>query len=160
MPGSLPTLSPSTSTIQAYTEALIAHLQDPVRRPNLIGVTITDGPPSVDQNQLGLWIMFGDVDGQQEWATINSTTRPKNEIYVLQCWVDVVVETDIDQSLVNRAAFSLFAEVEDELRDDPEQGVDHVIASTITSPLRVTKNNTDMWRECWIVAGIQVKARI
>lgn len=153
-------MSPSTSTICDFTERLMANLQDPVKHPNLVDVAIVDGPPSVDVNQLGAWIMFGDVDGQQDWATINSTTKPKNETYTLQCWIDVVMATDVDQTTVNRTCFALFAEVENELRSSPDQLLDHVIAAAIKRPLRVTKNSTDQWRECWLVAGIEVKSRI
>lgn len=138
----------------------MTNLKDIAKHPNLAGVSIVDGPPSVEVNQLGEWIMFGDVDGQQEWATLNNVSRPKNEIYTLQCWIDVVLATDADQSTVNRRALTLFAEVENELRTSPDQALAHVVASAIKRPYRMSKNSTDQWRECWLVAGIEVKARI
>lgn len=159
-----------TSTIQDFTDALIAHLRE---RPGLANVLISDGPPPAAYLQVGEWMMFGDVTGGQEWAAISRDRRPKDEIYTIDIYIDVVSATTASdnevQPVVNRRAIAILAELEQELRNNPTQGVGpdtginpggYVIASEIREPLTLQKGGNDTQREAFFHVGVEVKARI
>jgi len=149
----------STTTMQAYTEALMASLGDTSLHPTLSGVSIVDGPPSGSVIQLGEFIMFGDVNGTQSWAAIDSVNRPKNEVYTIDCWIDCVGNQFHDQKTLNDRAIALLAEIEKELRSNIQQGIFAVLWAGITSE-GLQKRSGDTWREAWIPCQVEVHARI
>lgn len=158
------------STIQLYTDNLIANLK---ARPGLAQTLISDGPPPAGAAQVDEWMMFGDVDGNQKWATINAVRRPRDEEYTIECIISVVSQTILNddgvQAALNLRAMTIFAELEDELRGNPTQGVGpatginpagYVIESEILSPVRLQKRASDTAREAGMEIGIRVKARL
>lgn len=158
------------STIQLYTDALIANLK---ARQNLQRVLISDGPPPASWLAAEEWVMFGDVTGNQSWAVINKTRRPRNEEFTIEVIISVIANTtdgdDAVQPMLNARCMEIFAELEDELRGNPTQGVGpatgidpagYVIESEISTPVTLAKRGNDHAREASMTIGIKVKARL
>jgi hypothetical protein len=149
-----------TSTIYAYETALAANLAS---RANLAGVQILTGPPSAGQAQHGEFLMLGNANATQTYKTFpyNAPTA-KDETFTIDLLIDVVQAMNTDQSTVTARAFALLAEVENELRSNPSQGVAYVLWSEVARSQRVEKamNPDSGWRETLLRATVFVRARI
>jgi hypothetical protein len=160
-----------TSTIQQYTDNLVDNLK---KRSGLKDTFIGDGPPPLDAMQLKEWIVLGDVNGGQKWAVVDAQRRPRDEEYTIDVLISVVSATvpgdDKLQSALNNRCMALFAELEQELRGNPTQGVGQptgfynggfVIVSEIANPnVKLQKRGNDTAREAAMEFGITVKARL
>lgn len=105
----------ATSTVPVLKNQLKKNLQ---ARVGLSGVQVTQGPPFPLPEVEFIWL--GDVKGRQEWATIASPTKPKEEHYDLKVWIRVLrSNTPDDFKTAGDRAFALLAELENELRGDP-----------------------------------------
>lgn len=152
-----------TSTINAFEQALMANLQDATKHPVLSGVTITVGPPTVGELNVGEWIMLGNSTAVQNYKTFpyNAPTS-KDETARIDLIINVVQAVNSDHVALNNRAFALLAEVENELRSSPSQLVTNVLWAEVAEGMRVTKgmNPEAGWRETLIVAQIKLRSRI
>jgi hypothetical protein len=98
----------SIPTLKKNLQSLLA------ARTQLHDVLISYGPPLASPPREFIWL--GDVEGDQDWATIGG--RVREETYDLSLLVSVVREGQDQQGATERA-FDLLAEVEDALRSDP-----------------------------------------
>jgi hypothetical protein len=102
----------ASSSIPALKRKLKARLE---ARTALSGVQISYGAPLPNPGREYIWL--GDADGNQSAATMNPVTKPRNEEYTLQVRIWAQVEGTNQQTATERA-FTLAAEIENELRDD------------------------------------------
>lgn len=147
------------TTFHTYTTNLVANLK---ARPGLAGVIVEDGPPSIGALQLGEWIAFLDVHGEQNWVAIGN--RSKDETYTIDLMIDIMAAAgDNNQTFITNRAVAILAEIEDELKTNPSQGVASArVSSQVKTPFTVAKR-ADLeagWRETMIAVGIEVLARI
>lgn len=149
-----------TSTINAFEQALQANLK---ARVGLNGVTVTVGPPTVGELNIGEWLMLGNSTAGQNYKTFpyNAPTS-KDETARIDLLINVVQAINNDHTALNNRAFALLAEVENELRSNPSQGVPYVLWAEVAENMRVEKNMNSQsgWRETLIVAQIKLRSRI
>lgn len=149
-----------TSTINAFEQALQANLK---KRTGLSGVTITVGPPTAGELMVGEWLMLGNSTATQNYATFpyNAPTS-RDETARIELLINVVQAINADHTVVNNRAYALLAEVENELRSNPSQGVTNVLWAEIAPSMRVQKQmNPDAgWRETLITSQIKLRSRI
>ena len=157
-----------TSQIQNFTDALLEHL---AARPGLSGVLITDGPPPASMLQVGEWLMLGDVTGEQDWYAIDGARKPREETFEVEGLVSVVQATTAadsgHQGPLNHRALAIVAEVEDELRSAPTQGIGTTGSVAVpylvvaeTSEIRLVKRASDTAREAAAFFKVKVRCRI
>ena len=149
-----------TSTVHAYEVALAANLK---LRANLSGVQILTGPPTAGQAQHGEFLMFGNANATQNYKTFpfNAPTA-KDETYTIDLLINVVQAMNQDHDTVTARAFTLLAEVENELRTNPTQGVAYVLWSEVARTNNVEKamNPESGWRETLLRTTVYVRSRI
>lgn len=150
----------STSTVQAFTEALIASLR---ARAALNGVQVVDGPPGPGAGSDLEFIAVLNTKGQVSVRALNRTTQPRDEKYT----TDVLFYASRgakDQKTATERAFILYAELEKLLREDPTLDATYtgsgIIYSAVVGPIEVRKGNDGQNRTTGILAGVDVHARL
>lgn len=146
----------SASSINTVIPTLVSLLQ---ARAGLAGVTVREGPPTVEERGHKELIQVLDASGDQTVRALNATTQPRNEEYDLAVVVSVVAEAESDQTTIRARAFALLAEIEAQLRSDPHLGIVNVAAS-IVGKIAYTARASDAWRESCIDFDIHVMARL
>ncbi|MGH3429789.1 MAG: hypothetical protein ACRD3Q_12445, partial [Terriglobales bacterium] len=124
----------ATSTIHAYEMALLTNLKNATLHPTLSGVQILAGPPTAGQAITGEWMMFGNAQGTQSYATFpyNAPTS-RDETYTFDLFINCAQALHADHAAVTDRSFTLLAEVENELRSNPMQGVANVLWSEVAT---------------------------
>lgn len=146
----LPTV-PTTSTIPAFRAALLTQLQ---ARPALAEVLVTDGNPPAPAKE---YIALGATIFEQEWSHLGKYAR--NERYRQVVMISVLFAGTDTQVQAAARAFVLYAEVEDELRDDPTLGLDNLIGAQVGDGV-YTPRWDDQYRQADLTFEINVHARI
>lgn len=152
-----------TSTLFAFEQALIANLTDATKHPALQGVTVTDGPPTVGELSKGEWMMFGNSTAGQTWKTFPvSAPTSRDEDGRIDLIINVVQAVNDKHTAITQRAYALLAEVENELRSNPSQGVPNVLWSEIAPTMRTEKatNPEAGWRETLLTVQVRVRSRI
>jgi hypothetical protein len=152
-----------TSTVHAFEQALQTNLQSNALHPNLFGVTVTVGPPTPGELNVGEWIMLGNSTSRQDWKTFPYfAPTSKDETATLDVLVNVVQAIGSDHAILNARAFLLLAEIENELRSNPSQNVPYVLWADVAKSQRVEKrmNPESGWRETLITATVNIRSRI
>jgi len=103
----------ATSTIPTLKKNLQTLLQ---ARAGLTGVQVSYGYPGPEPEAEYIWL--ADAKGDQHAATIG--TRSRNERYTLRILIYTQNSDPADQQTPTERAFALFAEIEAQLRTDPQ----------------------------------------
>ena len=149
----------TTSTIPAFKTALVTAIATAMP-----GVQVAYRWPGPSTKPRGVYL--GDTDGTQELASIvaRDTRAPRNERYELQlfCHTYHVGQDPITGPADAEAdAFSLLAEVEDVLADDPTVGSAAGVASwSFLTSLRPELEPFEKGWRCRLTAVLQVTARL
>ena len=141
----------ATSTVPAVITALHRLLVDaawPMRIPS-----VTVGLPRQAEREM---VIIGDVNGEQEWASIGASRR--DEDYTLDLFV-VVLWPGYDQLEVLTRAWELYAVVEDVIRANPGAGGPGVLWSEVRRP-NGTSSVDDEGYAYQISSGVRTRARI
>lgn len=141
----------ATSTVPAVITALHRLLVDadwPLRIPS-----VTVGLPRQAEREM---VIIGDVNGDQEWASIGASRR--DEDYTLDLFV-VVLWPGYDQLEALTRAWELYAVVEDVIRANPGAGGTGVMWSEVKRP-NGTSSVDDEGYAYQITSGVRTRARI
>lgn len=141
----------ATSTVPAVITALHRLLVDadwPLRIPS-----VTVGLPRQAEREM---VIIGDVNGDQEWASIGTSRR--DEDYTLDLFV-VVLWPGYDQLEALTRAWELYAVVEDVIRANPGAGGTGVMWSEVKRP-NGTSSVDDEGYAYQITSGVRTRARI
>lgn len=141
----------ATSTVPAVITALHRLLVDadwPMRIPS-----VTVGLPRQAEREM---VIIGDVNGEQEWASIGASRR--DEDYTLDLFV-VVLWPGYDQLEALTRAWELYAVVEDVIRANPGAGGPGVMWSEVRRP-NGTSSVDDEGYAYQISSGVRTRARI
>lgn len=141
----------ATSTVPAVITALHRLLVDadwPMRIPS-----VTVGLPRQAEREM---VIIGDVNGDQEWASIGASRR--DEDYTLDLFV-VVLWPGYDQLEALTRAWELYAVVEDVIRANPGAGGTGVMWSEVKRP-NGTSSVDDEGYAYQITSGVRTRARI
>lgn len=126
----------ATSTIPATLDSLIAALRI---RPGLANVVVHDGTPISDEGTPYVAIGYAEgemaesVSARQEPATLGNLRR--SETYDIECQA-CAWNGSTDMQSARDAAFAIFAEVEDALREDGTIGGNVIFADIGTYSVR------------------------
>lgn len=140
-----------TSSIPAVKAALVTRYQ---ARAGLVGVQISYGwPKGTPQKEM---LIVGGVKGEQQWAALGK--RAKDELYDVEHVISVIFSDGVQQNATERA-FAILAEIEQELRNDPQVGGARVV--DVRSNFILAENVLGgLDREAYIEFSAHVNARI
>lgn len=140
-----------TSTIPAVKAALVTRYQ---ARAGLTGVQISYGwPKGAPQKEM---LIVGGVKGEQQWGPMGR--RAKDELYDVTHVISVIFSDGVQQNATERA-FAILAEIEQELRNDPQVGGARVV--DVRSNFILAENVLGgVDREAYIEFSVHVNARI
>lgn len=145
-----------TSTVPAVMDALYDAL---VARQSgtpggLNGVRVNYGPALPDPGRESVNIL--NVEGEQAWAGLGKLA--KDEVYTVTVLVIVIREGQQTKSAVERA-YTIAAQVEDVLGDDPTLGGTCRVAA-LDNPFDLEVGASDATRSALLTLGVRVEARI
>ena len=148
----------ATTTIPSFVKALISSLG---QRDYYVDqkVSVINGPPPSSKMQNNTRVWFGDVKGAQKFVSIAAGVYPKEETYTVDLVIDIQKVTGDMDALVDQA-FLILAEVENELRFNPDQGITGILWSGLNGPVEHFKMRGANTCQVVIYAGVYVKARI
>lgn len=141
----------ATSTVPAVITALHRLLVDadwPLRIPS-----VTIGLPRQAEREM---VIIGDVNGDQEWASIGTSRR--DEDYTLDLFV-VVLWPGYDQLEALSRAWELFGVVEDVIRANPGAGGTGVMWSEVKRPSGASSVDDEGYAY-QITSGVRTRARV
>lgn len=143
----------ATSTIPAFKAALLLALTN---RAGLTGVQVTYGAPLPQPTRE--WIWLGDVDGQQDAAAFGHSRR--EEEFGMTVLIGVT-RGGTDQQATSERAFTIAAEIENELRTNADVS-GTVRLAEIKGPIRLEElSATDgTSRGAHLTITIRASARI
>ncbi len=141
----------ATSTVPAVITALHRLLVDadwPLRIPS-----VTIGLPRQAEREM---VIIGDVNGDQEWASIGTSRR--DEDYTVDLFV-VVLWPGYDQLEALSRAWELFGVVEDVIRANPGAGGTGVMWSEVKRPSGASSVDDEGYAY-QITSGVRTRARV
>lgn len=141
----------ATSTVPAVITALHRLLVDadwPLRIPS-----VTVGLPRQAEREM---VIIGDVNGDQEWASIGTSRR--DEDYTVDLFV-VVLWPGYDQVEAMSRAWELFGVVEDVIRANPGAGGTGVMWSEVKRPSGASSVDDEGYAY-QITSGVRTRARV
>lgn len=147
----------TTSTVPLVKDTLLALLR---ARAGLAEVQVERADP-VGKRKKDL-IYLGDVRGRQEIASIRAGRKSRNETYELEvvCYAEVRGRNVATSDAEDRV-FALFAEVQDQVADDPQLGlVEDGVAWTTVQDFSLDSGPTDTGANAVIAVSLEVKARL
>jgi hypothetical protein len=146
----------ATSTIPAFKAALQTQLQ---ARAGLDGVQVSYGYPGPLPEVEYIWL--ADVKGHQDLAVMGNRTRSRDEDYTLTILIKSEISdisTAAQQTVVERA-FTLMAELEDQLRTDP--GVNGTVrVAQIEGPIELVELAGANARGALLTVSVRAQQRI
>jgi hypothetical protein len=127
-------------------------------RAGLSGVTISYGAPIPAPNE---FVWLGDVENwEQEPATMNPVTRPRDETYVLKVLI-MAYRDGSDQQIATERAFDFAEEIAADLRSDiTVNGAVRGAQFAENYSNRVEEMASDTARACLLTVGVYCEARI
>ena len=141
----------ATSTVPAVITAMHRLLVDadwPLRIPS-----VTIGLPRQAEREM---VIIGDVNGDQEWASIGTSRR--DEDYTVDLFV-VVLWPGYDQLEALSRAWELFGVVEDVIRANPGAGGTGVMWSEVKRPSGASSVDDEGYAY-QITSGVRTRARV
>lgn len=143
------------STVAVVKAALVALLE---ARPGLAGVKVEYGHPG-DSTEKEL-IYFGRAIGTQDINVMREGRKKRDEEYVLDAHIEVLVEGGTQQEADDRA-LELTAELETALADDPRA----TLGADVVNWIRVSRTEllpafAEKGRASLMTVGLTVRARL
>ncbi len=143
----------ATSTVPTLKANLATQL---AARGGLTGVQISYGPPLPAPQREYIWL--GDVEGTQAFSTFAAPNRRREE-YRLQVIVGVLREGTNSQATDERC-FTLFGELETQLRSDPTVNTAVTVAEPTEARLTEFVSPDGMNRTAQLIVQVNCQAWI
>lgn len=145
---------PVSSTKAATKAALVDALRD---RPAMSGVQVSYSWPGKTVKRESVWC--AKATGTSSVPTMKAGRKARDETYVLEVIVEVIVEGK-DQQQADERALELAAEIENVAADDPRLGTDFLLSLTVENHDLDEGGPTDTGYGARVRLGLRCNARL
>lgn len=149
---------PTSSTKAATKAALVERLRS---RAGLSGVQVSYSWPGKTVKRESIWC--GKAAGASNVPTMRSGRKARDEIYLLDVIIEVIIEGDPDgrgQQIADERALALAAEVDGVLADDPRVGTDFLVSAVVENHDLDEGGTLDTGYGARVRMGIRCHARL